>query len=405
MTSSAVSLVYRLRAFLSHRWCDLTLLSLFVGLLIVVTHFWVADRNTLLRTLFPLQAIISPASCSRNSPVWLQRLTDYVPKHMRALSNQVVWIDSKGQAFHCEMGWEGMPVVTSPVGKDSRFRYGSLTKPLVSAALMDLDRQGRLSLNTPLIQALAIDSSRSAPLDSRVSNIRLHHLLSHQVGMVGRLNQIFIHGGRPWCPHDLSQVLKVRLQFKPGSQTEYENINYCLAGEAIARSEGVPIREALDRLLSLHERGIQFVGEAYADDEVLRDFRNNPLYNAAFKGNFDYQAVSATAGLSGSALAYGQLMRQLIAQDFSGFLQSANAKTGCDSSVLRSCFGRAFFSFTSESDVHLSVKDGYLPGTSALVVVTPSKGVFVWLGNADIPGVVEGLPLRWLLNYIANHAV
>ena len=403
--SSVSHVLSQLAGRYTNRLGDLTLLVLVTGLLAVGTHFWIADRQQLLRTFFPLQELLTPVSCSSRTPKWLQQLSKDVPDQMRTLSNQLAWIDPNGQAFHCETGWVGTPLVSSSLSEKTRFRYGSLTKPLVAAALMELDRRGVLSTETPLIQVLFPDSPAPALVDSRVADIRLHHLLEHRAGLVGRRHQIFLREGRPWCPHSLPKLLEASLQFAPGSQIEYENINYCLVGEAIARAEGMPVRAALDDLLSIRKRGMQFVGEANAEDEVLRDYRNNPFYSATFTGNFDYQAVSATAGLSGSALSYGRLMRELISRNYPGFLQSPAAEAECDSTHLRSCFGPAFFSFVAKNGMNLSVKDGYLPGSSALVVVTPSRGVFVWLGNADIPGVVEGLPLYWLLNYIADHAV
>ncbi|MBY6191408.1 beta-lactamase family protein [Microbulbifer agarilyticus] len=382
----------------------MALLIVAVLTLTVGTHFWIADRQSVLRTLFPVQALLSPQSCSKQAPLWLQHLSETIPYQMRALSNQLVWIDGSGREHHCETGWAGTPFTTAALTDDVRFRYGSLTKPLVSAALLELDRRGTLPIDTTVTSAMLDNSAALTLVDSRVKNLKLSHLLEHRAGLVGRLHQIFIRDGKPWCPHALTKIADARLHFAPGSQSRYENINYCLVGEAIAVAEGQPVGVALDRLLSLQERGIGFVGEANAEDEVLRDYRNNPFYSATFTGNFDYQAITATAGMSGSALAYARLMRELLLRDYPGYLASPESAGECDSTALRSCFGRAFFSFTAENAVHLNVKDGYLPGTSALVVITPSDGVFVWLGNADIPGVVEGQPLRWLLNEIARHA-
>ncbi|WGL17898.1 serine hydrolase [Microbulbifer bruguierae] len=392
-----------LGVWLRNRRVDLIVLLVVLTGLATGTHFWIADRNGVMKALFPVQAFLAPVSCSNRTPQWLSSLAkDLIPK-MRAISSQLILIRANGDEHHCETGWIGTPLISDSLNETARFRYASMTKPITAAAILELERQGRLSMNTPVLDVFFPELVSGEEGKPEAAEIQIQHLLEHRAGLVGKNNQIFNSRRKPWCPYALDKLTSAHLKFAPGSDTQYTNINHCLLGEVIAHYQQTPVREALSDLLSLENLGIRFIEEVSAKDEVKRDFRNNEFYGERFTGNFDYLAVSATAGLSGSALAYGHLMTDLIERKYPGFITRPEDMQNCDTSVFRQCYGKAFYLYKAHNQRYLNVKEGYLPGMSGVVVVTQVGDIFVWLANADMPNSVKGEQMKWLLEYLSDY--
>ena len=86
-----------------------------------------------------------------------------------------------------------------PVEKDTIFRIYSMTKPIVSVALMQLVEQGKLSLKTPIIDIIPefkdLKVLREDGSEERLNKaITIQHLLTHTAG--------FSYG---WSDHPVDQ--------------------------------------------------------------------------------------------------------------------------------------------------------------------------------------------------------
>jgi D-alanyl-D-alanine carboxypeptidase len=133
----------------------------------------------------------------------------------------------------------------TPVPWNAKFRIGSYTKTFVSATLLQLVGEGKLSLDEK-IERFVPGLVRGKGNDGREITVR--QLLQHQSGLPDYLN------GMPWL-FDQEQFLQNRFrtvtaeeavtmamdydrEFAPGTQWNYSNTNYMLAGMIIEKVSG-----------------------------------------------------------------------------------------------------------------------------------------------------------------------
>lgn len=141
-----------------------------------------------------------------------------------------------------------------PVPWNTRFRVGSLTKPFVSTAVLQLVGQGRLSLDDTVDDWLP-GLVRGHGNDGRTVTVR--QLLQHTSGLPEYLQ------GMPWLfsqegfeAHRYDTVtprqavrtaMRYAPEFAPGTSWSYSNTNYQLAGMVIEAVTGRPWQQAVRR--------------------------------------------------------------------------------------------------------------------------------------------------------------
>ncbi|KZY37444.1 hypothetical protein A3754_10300 [Alcanivorax sp. HI0083] len=366
-----------------------SLLGFFV--LAVPFHFWLTDRHAVMRQVFNFQVPFAKLSqqCSEYSPPWLGEISAVGVDELKALATQVAFIDKKGGLSHCETGWRSAMFFSPRVDKNTRFRYGSLTKPVTASAILALINEGKVDYQDRLMDELG--GRAGLPGHSDLQGVTIAQLLRHRSGVQG---EIFLTREKPDCPNDLASFMATGAVRRAG-EFEYSNMGYCLLGEVVANKKGLPYKQAIEQLYGLSDRGMRFVGYETENDEVERDFRFNDFYGVNNKGRFDYEAVAATAGLSGSASAYARLIKDIIHQTDQDILSGFDA--GCDDRSLKSCYGYAFYLYSPAGRQRFFVKEGYMPGSAGLVVVNDKNEVFVWLGNSDTENAASGGPMEKIL--------
>ena len=135
----------------------------------------------------------------------------------------------------------------SPVPWDAKFRIGSFTKPFVSATLLQLVGEGRLSLEDPVDRWLP-GVIRGNGNDGR--RITVRQLLQHTSGVPEYLQPANV----PWVFEQeaflqnrfttltsaelVALAMKQPPNFTPGTQWSYSNTNYTLAGMIIEKVTG-----------------------------------------------------------------------------------------------------------------------------------------------------------------------
>ncbi|HEX8630903.1 MAG TPA: serine hydrolase domain-containing protein, partial [Catenuloplanes sp.] len=124
---------------------------------------------------------------------------------------------------------------------DLTFRAGSVTKPMVATVVLQLVGEGKLSLSDTVAKWLP----GILPYGEQVT---VRHLLTMSSGIPDYLRGqviIDVHTTptgrfRPWSPRELVALVAARQpHFTPGTELEYSNTNYVLAGlivEAATRS-------------------------------------------------------------------------------------------------------------------------------------------------------------------------
>jgi len=116
---------------------------------------------------------------------------------------------------------------------NTRYAMGSISKQFTVAAILLAAEQGKLSLDDKV--------SKYFPELTRASEITLRQLLSHTSGYEDYAPQDYIipEWTKPTTPEDLlNQWAKKPLDFEPGTQWQYSNTNYVLAGRIFEKATG-----------------------------------------------------------------------------------------------------------------------------------------------------------------------
>jgi CubicO group peptidase (beta-lactamase class C family) len=143
-----------------------------------------------------------------------------------------------------------------PVTDTTLFQVASITKTFVSAGILLLQEEGKLSLDDPVGKHLPDLAARTG-LDTDA--ITVEHVLSHQAGFDG--DHLFV--GR--IPDSLDQLADARRLFEPGTGVSYNNAAFSIAGEIIGAVSGTPFeRFTKERLLD----PLGITGFFTADDAI-----------------------------------------------------------------------------------------------------------------------------------------
>lgn len=148
-------------------------------------------------------------------------------------------------------GWADTAHRTS-VTPDSVFRIASVSKTITAIAILKLIQSGRLSLDSKVFTILndlqpLTDGTRS----SRIKNITVRNLLEMSSGWItdqgidpmlgdwtsAMLTQLH-HQIPPDCRTAARMMMTIPMQYAPGTQYSYSNINYCMLGLIINKISG-----------------------------------------------------------------------------------------------------------------------------------------------------------------------
>jgi CubicO group peptidase (beta-lactamase class C family) len=178
----------------------------------------------------------------------------------------------------------------------TRFRIGSVTKPLTAILVLKLQEDGALKVSDPICRYFEPCPPQWAPLT-------IHHLLSHTSG-VENLNadeDLLVREAQPATRDEVfARFRDAPLRFPPGEKFEYSNSNYHLLGAIVEKVTGQTFGDALaQRVLAPASMVDTFMGSASAptervavgyrpsDDGTLKpDARADPVWLFAAGGVF-----------------------------------------------------------------------------------------------------------------------
>lgn len=362
---------------ISNRILFYTLLVLFGGMAFWVVHNSASDATWASRQLYPYEVWRASGNhlCSGPAQDKLHPLLNAAARDAGSLTSQLAYRSPTGELTTCSSAAHAdTPSI------DKRFRYASLTKLLTAQAVMQAMDIAALPLDTHL--SFFIEQAAEAK-DSRWQAITIGQLLSHSAGL-DRLKSpdpMTAHLVKPWCPGNLDRLKTTSLDFAPGAGYAYSNLTYCLLGVVLEKLSGQDYRTAMDQHLNLSAYGIQFVDGPYLTDEVSYDFRHTGFYGEDYYRYLDFQALSSSAGLSGSAKGLVRLLGDLRSQGRLMVFQE-RLPANCNPAKKRNCYGPALFPYRkNDSAPLLWVQQGYLFGVSSLTVLDEHGGILVWLGN------------------------
>jgi CubicO group peptidase (beta-lactamase class C family) len=128
----------------------------------------------------------------------------------------------------------------TPALPSMRYSIGSISKQFTAAAVLLLAEQGKLSLDDPV--------SRFVPILTRGNEVTIRELLSHTSGYQDYWPQDYVP---PFMLQSitadkiLDQWARKPLDFDPGTEWQYSNTNFVIAGLIVEKASGVPLLQFL----------------------------------------------------------------------------------------------------------------------------------------------------------------
>ncbi|MEZ5429492.1 MAG: serine hydrolase domain-containing protein [Pyrinomonadaceae bacterium] len=151
-----------------------------------------------------------------------------------------------------------------PNSPRTRFRIGSVTKPLTAIAVMMLQEKGRLNVEDGICKYL---SASSCPDEWR--DVKIRHLLTHTSGipdLFGAMDAVPVEKTAEEIDRVIAGIKNRQLKARPGEVYAYSNFGYCLLGYIIEKASGKLYAELLDDYIF---KPLQMNGTLYDDPRPL----------------------------------------------------------------------------------------------------------------------------------------
>jgi CubicO group peptidase (beta-lactamase class C family) len=182
---------------------------------------------------------------------------------------------SRGIALHAAVGYQNLES-KEPMVKDALFRIASMTKPITAIGIMQLQEDGKLSVDDPVEKHLTAFKGQML-IDSKEENkivlkkpsrpITIRDLLTHTSGLPGGfpagLSDLYFKRDYSLAEATLIQSQRP-LEFEPGSKWAYCNAGIDTLGRIIEVKSGQPYE---DYLASHIFKPLQMSDTAFYPDE------------------------------------------------------------------------------------------------------------------------------------------
>jgi D-alanyl-D-alanine carboxypeptidase len=149
-------------------------------------------------------------------------------------------IVQNGAITYLQAYGDGRVEPRTPAVPSMRYSIGSISKQFTAAAMLLLAQQGKLSLDDP--------ASRFVPNLTRGNEVTIRELLSHTSGYQDYWPQDYVP---PFMlqPITADKILdhwaRKPLDFDPGTQWQYSNTNFVIAGLIVEKASGEPLLQFL----------------------------------------------------------------------------------------------------------------------------------------------------------------
>jgi CubicO group peptidase (beta-lactamase class C family) len=129
-----------------------------------------------------------------------------------------------------------------PATPAMRYSVGSISKQFTAAAILMLQEDGKLSIDDPV--------GKYVPGLTRGNEVTIRQILSHTSGYQDYWPEDYVMTPM-LAPESAQQILdtwaRKPLDFEPGTQWQYSNTNYVIAGRIVESVTGQPLMELLTR--------------------------------------------------------------------------------------------------------------------------------------------------------------
>ncbi|WP_257458910.1 serine hydrolase domain-containing protein [Archangium lipolyticum] len=278
--------------------------------------------------------------------------------------------------WHGAAGKSQMEPATEMKAED-RLRAGSITKTYIATVMLQLQTEGKLSLDAPL--------STWFPDIPRANEIPVRRLLNHTSGVANYTThpdfaaQLEANPGKVWNPEELVALgVSVSPEFEPGTKWSYSNTNYILAGLIIEKVTGTPLTQQLrTRIfdpLGLKNTGLDGLEPLPA--LTVRGYTHPSPESTAWVDYTDVLHPSA-AGSAGALISTADEVSAFYQALLGGSLLTAQQREEMSQWVSRQMpeapdYGLALARLpTPAGELHFH--DGNIPGFSALAGYLPER--------------------------------
>lgn len=172
-----------------------------------------------------------------------------------------------------------------PIALNTVFDVASVSKPITAVATMQLQKQGRIRLSDSVRRWLP-------DLSPRWQAITIHHLLAHQSGIPDCCSGVSLETFQKLDGMSNAQLLSRFYQddtliFEPGSRAEYNNSNYILLAEVIARvtNEAYPdyIKNKVFVPLGMSASYVGVTPPGFIFDQALNHAKDRRIFGIFFE--------------------------------------------------------------------------------------------------------------------------
>jgi CubicO group peptidase (beta-lactamase class C family) len=157
------------------------------------------------------------------------------------------------------------------ISSTSLFHMASVSKPFVATAILQLVEQGRIVLDSPLINYLPYFKLRSA----NYNKITIRQMLTHSSGIPDVVDYEWDkpHYDDGAAERYVRSLSSLTLDFEPGYDVAYSNTAFDILGDVIAKVSGVPFETYL-RINVLEPCGM--VNSTFLRAEANKDLVTSP---------------------------------------------------------------------------------------------------------------------------------
>lgn len=295
-------------------------------------------------------------------------------------NGKMVYMESKGLANNN---------TGAAINNKTGFRIGSVTKPIVALAVMQLVEQGILNLQDTLSQHIS-------SVSQAYGEITLFQLLTHQSGIPDYINDNDV----PEITHNMTTEQFIELgvstnesdlEFLPGTSSQYSNTGYVILAEVIQRVTGQKFTDYMqlefyDRLnmqesyiisqdREMGDRGEDVALSHAKTTDVYAIGRENQTFNALIYGSSGQVSSIEDMNKFLEALASGDIVST---ETLASMIVPQSALTDIGDYGLGWLTGSGEYwhngKYTSESDYWHS---GGYGGYRSLLSISPQHGIEV----------------------------
>lgn len=267
-----------------------------------------------------------------------------------------------------------------PVSWDTRFEIGSVSKPLLAAALLLAESDGLVDLEAPVADAVP----EFRPRDRTASRVSARQVLSHTSGLAGDYFPDTGDGADALASF-VTLLSEQPLDVAPGTTVSYSNGAYVLAGRLLECVTDVPFGDALAQRL-LHPAGADRVGTWGSALDDAASGHELGLDGAPRRATRRFpRALTPAGGVVSSASDLASLVRALTISSTGGLPgwlpQRSRERLAGLADRPGTSLGWGWAVSTSHGELLLA-HDGGTYGASSFVRVLPERDVVVALLTA-----------------------